>query len=358
MESLFTEPQNGLGGRMPALRHWLTLVVAISLTVFATAVMAFSVNDEIKLGKEIVAEVEKQMPASSNEKWQADIESVGARLAAHVTRKEITYTFKIIDAKDQINAFALPGGFVYFTERMWKIMTPDERAAILAHEIVHCDKRHGVDQMLKSQQRALWMLPLIVLGGGVVAEAVMIGNMAISQRYSRKMEREADEMGIQLLHKAGLNTSGAVTSMKKLLRLRDKFNHYEVSSIFASHPDTLKRVEYLTEAAIRLGAKPESLELKAVDDPSRLGNVSRLRLDNNLVTATTRVALDHGQTVQIKKMLWDDDAQALRPITICTATVLAPGKFPILALNKNDGHSFYEIMEGDGVYPDEGSEAK
>src|SRR5690349_17261537 len=101
----------------------------------AEAVLAFSVNQEIQLGKEVSLEVEKEMPLSKNEKWQKDVAEMGARFVPLVKRKEIPYQFHIVDAKDQINAFALPGGYVYFTERMWKIMTPDERAAVMAHEI-------------------------------------------------------------------------------------------------------------------------------------------------------------------------------------------------------------------------------
>ena len=319
--------------------------------LLAGASQAFSVREEIKLGEDASKEVQKEMPLSKNEKWQKDINDLGKKLIPFVKRKEIPYHFYVVQAKDDLNAFALPGGFVYFTERMWNIMTPDERAAVMAHEITHCDHRHGVNMMIKANQRALWMLPLAVLGGGTDAYLVGIGDMAISQRYSRIMERDADESGIKLAKNAGFNPAGAVTSMIKLLHINSNENHYEVSDIFAGHPDTQKRIDYLTQEAIALGADKSSLSLKAVDDPSRIGNITGRIKDVNMMSARTTVRLKYGQKVVIKKMLWDDDKQAIMPKTIAVATVLTPGTLPILVFDSKDKYFIGDVIEGDGIYP-------
>lgn len=336
--------------------YWLIAALVAIVAVFSGAGWAFSINDEIKLGKEASKEVEKEMPPVRNEAWQRDINAMGQRFMPYIKRKQIPYSFKVVDAKDEINAFALPGGFVYFTARMWNLMTPDERAGIMAHEITHCDQRHGVNQMLKSEQRMLWMLPILIATAGSASPVAMVasvGNMAITQRYSRDMEKEADQMGMDLLVKSGFSPGGLVTSMKKLLNLESNSNRYEVSEIFASHPDTMKRIAYLTAAAISNGAKPEDLELKKVDDPSRLGNITNTGVASNVVFAQVKVPLEREQMVTIKKMLWDDDAGALRPRRICKAVVIAPGKFPILSLRTDRDQNTAEIMPGDGVYPDE-----
>lgn len=334
----------------------IIVLVAAAVTVISGAASAFSINDEIKLGKEASKEVEKEMPPVKNEAWQRDINALGQRFLPYLKRKQIPYSFKVVDAKDEINAFALPGGFVYFTARMWNIMTPDERAGIMAHEITHCDRRHGVDQMLKSEQRMLWMLPILIATAGSASPVAMVasvGNLAITQRYSRDMEKEADQMGMDLLVKSGFGPNGMVTSMKKLLNIESNSNRYEVSEIFASHPDTVKRIQYLTAAAIKNGARPDDLEIKKVDDPSRLGNITKTGVASNVVFAQVTVPLEREQKVTIKKMLWDDDAQALRPRRICKGVVIAPGKFPILSLRPDSDQNMAEIMPGDGVYPDE-----
>lgn len=328
-------------------------ILILVIFAFPACASAFSIAKEIQLGKDASVEVEKEMPPSKNQKWQADITAMGQRFMPFVKRKEITYHFTVVkDEKDTINAFALPGGYVYFTEHMWRIMTPDERAAVMAHEITHCDQRHGINQMIRQQQQMLWMLPMIVLsGGGAGGQAAMWGGLAITARYSRKMERQADELGMQLDKAAGFNPAGAVTSMKKLLHIESDVNAYEVSAIFADHPDTQKRIEYLTTEAIALGAKPGDLELPYVDDPSRIGNVTKKSADLTLIYVRTDRILNYGEKVLIKKMLWDDDKQVLAPKTVAVATVLTPGKFAALLISDHKLYSFNDVMEGDGVYP-------
>ena len=327
-------------------------LVPALLAISVGSASAFSVEAEIRLGEELSHEVEQEMPLSKNEKWQRDIEEIGKRLVPYVKRKQIPYHFRVVEAEGKINAFALPGGYVYFTERMWQIMTPAERAGITAHEIVHCDQRHGVDQMLKAKQRALWALPLMLLGGGGgLGFAVMLGNTLISQRYSRKMERQADELGIKLLEDAGFDPSGAVTSMKKLLHIESSINRYEISNIFASHPDTNKRITYLAQAATSMGASASDLELRSVDDPARLGNVTGKIGQSNVLMARCSTPLDYGQKIVIKKMLWDDEVDALAPKTVARATVLSPGNFPNLILDVEEGYYVIDVMVGDGIYP-------
>lgn len=340
---------------MAAGRRMLCGFVALAVLIAcAGGASAYSVEQERRLGEEVSKQAESEMPLSENEQWRKDIAEMGKRFMPHISRKEFDYQFRIVAPKDkdQVNAFAIPGGYIYFTERMWRILTPDERAAVMAHEITHCDRRHGVDMMLKSRQRALWLLPLIVLGGGTgLGYAAFWGEVLIAQRYSRKMEREADEYGIKLLAAAGYNPAAAVTSMKKLLYIESDHNRYEMSPVFASHPDTEKRIEYLSSAAIELGAKRDELELRMVDDPARIGNITSKVKDSNVVSARATIPLDHGQKVVVKKLLWDDEVQALAPRTVAVATVISPGRFPVLAVERQDGSSFGDVMPGDGIYP-------
>jgi Zn-dependent protease with chaperone function len=329
---------------------WL-LTLALMLATWG-ACWAVSLEQEIRMGEQMSVEVEKEMPPSTNQKWQDGISALGAKLVPFVKRKQIPYHFRIVTDKDNtVNAFALPGGYVYFTEHMWLILTPDERAAVLAHEITHCDLRHGIDESIREQQRELWTLPLIMLGGGTGAGIWAWGNWAVTARYSRKMERQADENGIALMKKAGFNPAGSVTSMKKLLSIENDENRYEISAIFADHPDTQKRIAYLTQAALSMGAKPSELELPSVDDPSRLGNITRKGSEGMIFYGRTSTPLDFGQKVVIKKQLWDEDKQALGPKPIATAVVIGPGKLPILVLGDSKESSVHDVMPGDGIFP-------
>lgn len=328
----------------------ICVLLAVLLTLCVGAAWGFSIAKEIKLGEDISKEVEKEMPLSKNEQWQHDIDAMGKKFVPYLERKDIPYHFHIVDAKDEINAFSVPGGYVYFTERMWKILTPDERAGVLGHEIAHSDKRHAVDQMIGSTQRALWTIPIAILTGGAGLDFLLAGNMAMAMRYSRKMEREADEVGTKLMQQAGYNPAGMVTAMKKLLHIEAAVNHYEISQIFSSHPDTGKRIDYLGQEAKELGARPDELDLKYVEAPSCLGNITGKLKDINVFAARTASALNYGQKVQIRKVLWDDKLQALTPQPIAEATVLTPGTHPTLVVATDKEQSFIEVMEGDGIF--------
>lgn len=334
-------------------RRAVTFVgLVVLLVVSSGAGWAVSLKEEIKIGQETSKEVEKEMPLSKSQKSQDGITALGKRLIPYVKRPQIPYHFAVVtDPKNTINAFALPGGYVYFTEHMWMILTPDERAAVLAHEITHCDLRHGINESIKQQQRMLWTLPLMVLGGAAGAEAWMFGNWVVNARYSRINEQQADEQGIQLTKKAGFNPAGSVTSMKKLLSIENDLNGYEVSAIFADHPDTQKRVAYLSQEALALGANKTELNLPTVEDPSRIGNIINKVSDMSVLYARTSVNLDFGQKVLIKKVLWDEDKDVLGPKTIAEATVLTPGRLPTLVLTNYKDYSLSDVMVGDGLYP-------
>lgn len=345
-----------------ALKRAITVLsILVILAAWPGVCQAVSIAQEIKIGQETSKLILKEMPLSEEQSYQDGITALGSKLTPFVSRPEIPYNFAVVtDSRNTINAFALPGGYIYFTEHMWRILTPDERAAVLAHEITHCDLRHGIDANIKQQQRMLWTLPLIVLGGAAGADAWVWGNMIVNARYSRKMEREADENGIRLATKAGFNPAGAVTSMKKLLSIENDQNRYEVSAIFSGHPETQKRIDYLTQAAIELGAEESMLDLPMVDDPARLGNVTKKAADMQIVYAKTSQSLEFGAKVIIKKMLWDENNQALEPKVIAEATVLTPGRFPTLALTEDKDSSTWGVMPGDGVYataeePDSGA---
>lgn len=297
------------------------------------------------------------MPLSENKQWQEEITEMGKKMMPYLNRKVFDYDFKIIKAEENgkkiLNAFALPGGHVYFTERMWYIMNPDERAAIIAHEMIHCDKRHGIDQMLKSQQRMLWQIPIIIASGGSAAAlyGLAMGDALLGQRFSLKAEQEADELGVELMKKAGYNPAGAVTAMKKLLYIEGQTNRYEISSALSTHPDTQKRIDYLTKKALALGSTQQDLEIKVPDDPDSIGKIIRVSSDMKVIHARTKRPLKYREEVIIKKMIWNDKTNKTIALVVGKATVLAPGSNPILIVNADKGVLEVEdIMPGDSIY--------
>ena len=100
---------------------------------------------------------------------------------------------------DDLNAFSTCGGYIYFTDHLWNILRTDERAGVLAHEIVHSDRRHSLDAMLKLQKRSTILGAILILAGAgrTVTDIVDIANQLSTLKYSRGDEKQADEIGLQ-----------------------------------------------------------------------------------------------------------------------------------------------------------------
>jgi len=228
---------------------WATVAVAAGM----------SSEQEVKIGREAAAEVEREFRIASDRKAQAQIEEIGEKLVAVCARKDIEYHFKILDMGKELNAFALPGGYIYFSESLWKYMTVDQRAAVLAHELAHVTQRHWVRRVDKETKKgiALILLDLILRPNYDIARALGTASDLMSLHYSRDDEREADERGLQYMYLAGYNPWGFVTAMERMRQLAGDFPR-EVKFL-SSHPLTSDRIKAAEARVIRLGVpRPQS----------------------------------------------------------------------------------------------------
>ncbi len=209
----------------------------------ALAAWAMSSEQEVKIGREVAVEIEKEYRVTSNREWQAQIEEIGRKLVEVGSRKDIEYRFKVLDMGKELNAFALPGGFIYFSERLWKYMTVDERASVLAHELAHVTQRHWARRVDKETKKniALILLDLVLKPNVDIARAMSYASDFMSLHYSRGDEREADERGLAFMYAAGYNPWGFVTAMQKLKQLTGDFPR-EVKFL-SSHPLTADRIK-------------------------------------------------------------------------------------------------------------------
>src|SRR5215470_6960103 len=154
----------------------------------------FSPQQDIEMGRQVSREAEQQLQVLNNRQAQAYIDALGRRLAAHAPGEHYPYQFKIVNEK-AINAFALPGGFVYVNRGTIEAAKNEaELAAVMAHEIGHVALRHGTNQA--SKQYAL-SAPLSVLGGALGSNSVgaVLGQLGIGfaansilLKYSRTTE--------------------------------------------------------------------------------------------------------------------------------------------------------------------------
>ena len=197
----------------------------------------YSLEKEIALGKSLAQQVEQQSRIVQDPVITEYVNRVGQNLVRN-SDAQVPFTIKVIDS-DDVNAFALPGGFFYVNTGL--IMAADteaELAGVMAHEIAHVAARHGTRNASKADL-ANWMsLPLIFLGGpigmGVRSAAGLLIPMQFLQ-FSRGAEREADFLGLQYLYKTGYDPQSFVDFFEKL-EAKEKTRPGTMAKAFSTHP--------------------------------------------------------------------------------------------------------------------------
>ncbi|HSW51268.1 MAG TPA: M48 family metallopeptidase, partial [Bryobacteraceae bacterium] len=223
----------------------LALLSAAFAAAFAQNPFSLSEKDEIELGRQAAALIEQDLRLVEEPAVVQYVDALGQSLVQVSGRKGIAYTFKVVDSPE-INAFALPGGFIYVNRGLIEAAdTQDELAGVLAHEIGHVVARHGADQAMRAGmvQTGLGALGGL-LGRGtsssisqMAAEMVATG---VFMRFSRQAEREADRLGARMVYDAKLQPQGMVSFFDKLGGLQ-KTQPNAVQQFFLSHPSPAER---------------------------------------------------------------------------------------------------------------------
>ncbi len=206
-----------------------------------------SLEKEIALGRQLAAEVERQVKLVTDPKVNEFVNRVGQNIVRN-SDALVPFTFKVIE-DDSINAFALPGGFVFINTGI--ILTADEEselAGVMAHEIAHVTARHGTENATKGQIVNLATIPLIFMGGLAGFGLRQAAGFAIPMqfmRFSRKAEEEADYLGMQYAYRTGYDPTSAITFFEKV-QARETAKPGTMSKLFSSHPPTEERIRKTT----------------------------------------------------------------------------------------------------------------
>ena len=220
----------------------LTSSTASAQTKIKPGFNLFSTNQDLEIGRQSAVEVERQLPILTDRTAQACVDAIGKRLAAVIPGAKFPYQFKLVNASD-INAFALPGGYMYLNRGLIEAAKSEgQLAGVMAHEMSHVALRHGTNQASKAY---LGQTGLGLLGGLLAKDdnstAKTIGAVggfglnALFLKFSRTDEEQADIVGAQTMAKAGYNPQDMVDFFE-VLRAQQARDPSKVEQFFSSHP--------------------------------------------------------------------------------------------------------------------------
>jgi len=253
-----------------AIAGWSSLIILFFSFFFTglgtTAIAALiPVSIDKEIGKaafpSAVSSMAGQYMPVNDPVVQEAITLIQKRLEAGIKNRKFNYTIEVFES-DLVNAVALPGGYIaVFSGLIRKAESPEELAAVLAHEISHAEKRHSVRQLIR---QAGIMIGLQLLAGDAQGAIAMIADgaaMLASLDYTRSMESEADEMGAEILLNSEISPNAMATFFEKLLPEKDdnqsnenkEADNEEQGSLLpewlSTHPDTEKRIKNAQDIA-------------------------------------------------------------------------------------------------------------
>jgi hypothetical protein len=247
--------------------------------------IAAGTEKEVRAGRMLAAEVDKEAKFIDDPIITEYVNRVGQNIVLHSDAK-IPFTIKVIDS-DEVNAFALPGGFFYVNKGL--ILAADneaELAGVMAHEIAHVCARHAMENERKMQVLDYGLLAGMILGGGIIGNVLYNGGGLIEGmaflKFSRGAEEEADKLGVQYMWAAGYDPNAMATMFEKL-EAKNKKKPGTISKLFASHPAPPERRASALALAARFPEREEyvisSSEFQRVKN--RMLRLSNARASSN-----------------------------------------------------------------------------
>ncbi len=209
---------------------------------------------EIEIGRQGAGDLEAEYGVVQNREMQGRLDSIGQRVAALSQEPSLPWTFKILNS-DEVNAVALPGGFIYATKGMMGyVKNDDQLAGVLAHEVVHADHHHAKSAIEKQMTQALLVDLVTQKSSDSVRQAAAIAlDLDLRQGY-REKEYEADRFGTEYAFRAGYRANGLCDLLEAMYG--DKGDPARITWLLQSHPPLSKRIERLDELIPQLTGKP------------------------------------------------------------------------------------------------------
>jgi len=232
----------------------------------------FSLQKDVEIGKESVAQIEKEVPLLKDGEAESYVSQLGRRLVDFAPgNTDYPWTFKIVNSQD-INAFALPGGFIYVNRGVLEAAEDEAQVAgVIAHEAGHVVMRHGTHQ---ASQAMLAKMPLAILGGvlgqsgsataQLAQMGIGLGVGSLLLKNSRGAESQADDVGTYILYNAGYDPY----AMAQFFEIIQQKYPQRTLEFFSDHPNPENRVKRVDALIPRLGptkqGRRDSPEFQAI----------------------------------------------------------------------------------------------
>jgi predicted Zn-dependent protease len=223
------------------------IVSAAAGLAFATTGCGVSTQQEVDLGMQYASEINKQLPIIQDAEINRYINVLGDSLARVTNRADLDWQFYVVNSPE-VNAFAVPGGFIYLNRGLIeRAQNMAQVAGVLGHEIGHVTKRHSIDQMQKQQGANIGLTLGCILAPSVcnnqaAGALINVGGNAVFARFSREDENEADREGVAYVTRAGIDPRG-IPGMFRILLDERQARPAGVSAWFSTHPLEEDRIQ-------------------------------------------------------------------------------------------------------------------
>ncbi|MBL8087052.1 MAG: M48 family metalloprotease [Chthonomonas sp.] len=321
---------------------------------------ARELKDDVALGSGYAKEVEKELKISTRTEEIERVQAIG-RTMADIANKTLVnvswgdrrlnpfnYTFKVVEGKD-VNAFSLPGGFIYIYEGLLDYAeSDDELAGVIAHEIAHASLRHIATLRRESSKLDIVTIPLILVGiltGSVEAVGgAQLLQQATGSGWSVKAEQAADYAGLQYIQQSNFNPVGMLTFMERLA-FDDRYRAHWDLGIYRTHPPSMERAQSLRErlvtAKIPIRRSEVTKTLSTTVHPQPDGSVSITFLKQSLFTFRGDNAAERAQQAKERLDAFFDDLPKVHEVRLYGIDSI-----------EGKGENLFQVTEEDAVGTD------